>query len=96
MTIASSYPAAQATSASGSEVTHHSSRLASQDVFMRLLVAQLQYQNPMNPADGVEFMTQLTQFSQLEQMMGARQELSKIREILDPVPETPPAEEQHS
>jgi flagellar basal-body rod modification protein FlgD len=56
-------------------VTKNSSRLANQDVFMKLLVAQLKYQNPMNPADGVEFMTQLTQFSQLEQTMESRKEL---------------------
>lgn len=74
-----------ATDLQGSEITTNSSRLANQDVFMKLLVAQLKYQNPMNPADGVEFMTQLTQFSQLEQTMASRQELTKIRELLQPV-----------
>lgn len=65
-------------------VTSEANRLANTDMFMKLLVAQLQYQNPMNPADGVEFMTQLTQFSQLEQMIGAHQELTRIREALLP------------
>jgi flagellar basal-body rod modification protein FlgD len=70
--------------AAGSDVTSNTSRLANQDVFMKLLVAQLKYQNPMNPADGVEFMTQLTQFTQLEQTMQSRQELTRIRELLQP------------
>ena len=76
------------TVSTGEDITTNSSRLANQDVFMQLLVAQLKYQNPMNPADGVEFMTQLTQFSQLEQTMASRQELTKIREILEPVETT--------
>jgi flagellar hook assembly protein FlgD len=37
----------------------------------------------MNPADGIEFMTQLTQFSQLEQMMNMRKELESIRGMLE-------------
>lgn len=64
-------------------VTKNSERLANQDVFMKLLVAQLKYQNPMNPADGVEFMTQLTQFSQLEQSIESRRELEAIRKLLE-------------
>lgn len=70
------------TAASG-EVTESANRLANQDIFMKLLVAQLRYQNPMNPADGIEFMTQLTQFSQLEQMMSVRKEIESIRKMLE-------------
>ena len=69
--------------ARGSEVTQQADRLANQDVFMKLLVAQLRHQNPMNPADGIEFMTQLTQFSQLEQIMNVRKELESIRQMLE-------------
>ena len=66
------------------EVSESANRLANQDVFMKLLVAQLRHQNPMNPADGIEFMTQLTQFSQLEQMMSVRKELESIRQLIEP------------
>ncbi len=66
------------------DVTATSSRLANQDVFMKLLVAQLKYQNPMNPADGVEFMTQLTQFSQLEQMLSIRKGVDSIAQAISP------------
>ncbi len=38
------------------------------DDFLKLLVAQLQNQDPMNPSDPTEFTAQLAQFSQLEQL----------------------------
>lgn len=37
-----------------------------QDTFMKLLVAQLQNQNPLKPQDGSEFVAQLAQFSVVE------------------------------
>jgi flagellar basal-body rod modification protein FlgD len=45
--------------------------LASEDTFLKLFVAQLQNQDPMNPDEqsGTQMVTQLAQFSQLEQMM---------------------------
>lgn len=36
------------------------------DMFMRLMLAQLQNQNPLNPQDGAEFVAQLAQFTQVE------------------------------
>ncbi|MDP6519173.1 MAG: flagellar hook capping FlgD N-terminal domain-containing protein [Planctomycetota bacterium] len=38
------------------------------DAFMKLLVNQLRYQDPMSPAKNEEFVAQLAQFSSLEQM----------------------------
>jgi flagellar basal-body rod modification protein FlgD len=57
--------------------------LANAEIFMQLLVAQLKNQNPMNPADGTEFVAQLAQFSQLEQTLGMRDELKAIRAVLE-------------
>lgn len=37
------------------------------DDFLKLLVTQLEYQDPMNPADGTEFTAQLAQMRSLEQ-----------------------------
>lgn len=34
--------------------------------FMKLMIAQLQNQNPLDPKDGAEFLSQLAQFSQVE------------------------------
>ena len=39
-----------------------------QDAFMKLLVAQLKYQNPMAPADGQAYMTQMATFTQVEKL----------------------------
>jgi flagellar basal-body rod modification protein FlgD len=49
------------------------------DMFLKLLVAQIRNQNPLNPADGAEFLAQLAQFSELEQMIGIRGELEGLR-----------------
>lgn len=38
------------------------------DAFLRLLVTQLQHQDPLNPMDDHQFIAQLAQFSSLEQM----------------------------
>ena len=36
--------------------------------FLQLLVAQLRYQDPMNPTDSAQFLTQTAQFTALEKM----------------------------
>lgn len=56
--------------------------------FLQLLVAQIKNQNPLNPADGVQFLSQLAQFSELEQMMGIRSEISGLREDMAGAAET--------
>lgn len=38
------------------------------DTFLKLLVAQLRYQDPANPANSTEFMAQTAQFSQVEKL----------------------------
>jgi flagellar basal-body rod modification protein FlgD len=39
-----------------------------QDVFLKLLVTQLQFQDPLKPLESTEFVSQLAQFTELEQM----------------------------
>jgi flagellar basal-body rod modification protein FlgD len=38
------------------------------DTFLQLLVAQLRYQDPMNPTDSTQFLSQSAQFTALEKM----------------------------
>lgn len=48
------------------------------DDFLKLLVAQLQNQDPMNPSDPTEFTAQLAQFSQLEQLTNVNTSLEGL------------------
>ncbi|MCU1336605.1 MAG: flagellar hook capping protein [Bryobacterales bacterium] len=50
--------------------------LANENTFLQLLVAQIKNQDPLQPADSIQFLSQLAQFSQLEQLIGIRQELT--------------------
>jgi len=47
----------------------------SENEFLQLLVAQIQYQDPTNPTDSTAFVTQLAQFSSLEQLIAIRGDL---------------------
>src|SRR5436305_9829804 len=52
------------TTKAGSGSTDNS--LANEDTFLKLLVAQLKYQDPLSPTDGTQFLTQTAQFTELE------------------------------
>lgn len=43
---------------------------ANKNLFLKLLVAQMTNQDPLNPQDPTQYVTQLSQFSMLEQMQG--------------------------
>jgi flagellar basal-body rod modification protein FlgD len=43
-----------------------SSNSLNENTFLTLLVAQLKYQDPMNPADSTQFLTQTAQFTEVE------------------------------
>ena len=53
------------------------------NMFLQLLVAQLKNQDPLQPADGTQFMTQLAQFLQLEQSINTGQDITAIRQDVD-------------
>ena len=62
---------------------------ADKATFLKLLVTQLQHQNPLSPSDGVEFVTQLAQFTALEQSTQMRDDLAAIRAALAAPTSTP-------
>lgn len=51
------------------------------DAFLKLLVTQLQYQDPSNPMDNREFISQMAQFSSLEQMTNVRDGLDVLTQM---------------
>jgi len=56
--------------------------LTGTDTFLQLLVAQLKNQDPLNPADGTAFVTQLATFSGVEQSTQMRNDLDAIKTAL--------------
>jgi flagellar basal-body rod modification protein FlgD len=70
--------ATPATSGTGSSSPSSSSTngvasLTSEQTFLQLLVAQIKNQDPLNPTDSIQFVGQLVQYSELEQLMGINQ-----------------------
>lgn len=57
--------------------------LATKEVFLQMLVAQIKNQNPLNPMDGVEFVSQLSQFTQVEQTLGMRDDIRQLTRLLE-------------
>ncbi len=55
-----------------------------EQMFLQLLVAQIRSQDPMNPSDGLQFVSQLAQFSQLEQTIAIRQDADAVTKVLAP------------
>lgn len=68
-------PTAPTTPASSSSSTSPLApdQLANESTFLKLLMAQVRNQDPMNPTDSTQFVGQLVQFSQLEQLLGINQ-----------------------
>lgn len=48
------------------------------DAFLKLLIAQMQNQDPMNPADSSDYIAQLATFSQVEQSIQSNDRLSDL------------------
>jgi flagellar basal-body rod modification protein FlgD len=74
--------ASPSTSAAGTSNT--ANPLASESTFLTLLVSQLQNQDPLNPIDSTQFVSQLTSYSQLEQLINIDQNTTPA------APATPP------
>jgi len=76
-------PTANTPDTSSSGVVNSTSASTDQNMFLQLLVAELQNQDPMNPVQGTDFVTQLAQFQQLQQSVTTGQDVSAIRTDVD-------------
>ncbi len=71
-----------ATNTTGATAPASQQEQVSKDLFLKLMVAQLKNQNPLNPVDGVDFLMQLSQISGVEQMVEMKKSLSSIESLL--------------
>ncbi len=55
------------------------------DAFMKLMLTQLKYQDPMNPLESHEMAAQLAQFSQLEQLSNIDESVKSLKTAQDPM-----------
>jgi len=73
-----------------SSSTPASSNLATQSTFLQLLVAQLKNQDPEQPTDGTAFVTELAQFTTLQEDTESATDLDTIVASLPGLTPTPP------
>ncbi len=62
---------------SSSSSTSSSGNILGKDDFMKMMMAQLQNQDPLNPMDDSQFSAQLAQFSSLEQLQNLNDQMSQ-------------------
>ena len=69
--------AAAASGTSGTTATKANGLDLGKDAFLKLMVEQLRHQNPLDPTDGKEFVSQLAQMTSLEQLTNVAGSSSK-------------------
>jgi flagellar basal-body rod modification protein FlgD len=87
MNVAATTAAAQASSAatnSSQTAASDPTSLATESTFLKLLVAQIQNQDPTQPADSMAYVTQLAQFSSLEQLININQGVTTLDQAVAP------------
>jgi flagellar basal-body rod modification protein FlgD len=86
-TIASTATAAQAAAPAGSSsaaTPENPGGVLGQNDFLKLMVAQLQAQNPLEPGNSNEYLNEIAQFTQVEQMtnLASSNELSGAVQLI--------------
>jgi flagellar basal-body rod modification protein FlgD len=70
---------ASTAASSSANSSNSSANTVNEDTFMQLLVAELQNQDPSDPADSTEFVTQLAEFQNLTTDMNMATSVSNIQ-----------------
>lgn len=73
----------QQTYASAQNVASNGSAGGLNNLFMQLLVAQIQNQDPLNPTDGTEYVSQLAQLTQVQSMETMSQLMANNAVLMD-------------
>jgi flagellar basal-body rod modification protein FlgD len=79
MNVTAANSLASNTTDAGDPTQRIPSRNLTQDDFLKLVVAQMTTQDPMNPRKDTEFIAQMAQFSLLEQSKSMQTELAQLR-----------------
>jgi flagellar basal-body rod modification protein FlgD len=69
------------TTASSGDSATKSKTAMDKDLFLKLLVAQLKYQDPSKPADATQFLAQTAQFTQVEKL-GQIADMIKAQQLI--------------
>ena len=72
-----------AASASATTSTSTAKNALDKNAFLQLLCTQMQYQDPLDPQDNSEYLSQLAQFASLEQMTNVATAMSNLSLIVD-------------
>jgi len=64
-----------------SNTTRETGSTLGKDDFLKLLMTQLENQDPTNPMDDTQFIAQMAQFSSLEQMTNMTDQMQKLQQI---------------
>jgi len=81
-------PITTTTSTSSSSFTQAAGGALGKDTFLKLLAAQLKNQNPLNPTDDQQFLAQMAQMSEVEQvtnMAQGQQEIARSQQMTEAV-----------
>ena len=81
--VGNTLPSTDPSTATSNATGAGSSTTSLEDTFLTLLVAQLKNQDPSQPVDGTTFVTQLAEFSNVQQSLAMRQDLDLISNKYD-------------
>jgi flagellar basal-body rod modification protein FlgD len=77
-----SIPSINSTPTASTQAVSGANSALGKDQFLKLFVAQLQHQDPMNPMQDADFMGQMASFSTLEQVSNMANENARIAQSL--------------
>jgi flagellar basal-body rod modification protein FlgD len=66
------------TSSTAGTTAQSSANALDKDAFLKLFTTQLKYQDPLNPMDSTAFLTQMAQFTSLEQLYNVNTNLTNL------------------
>lgn len=83
MAITTVEPTTGTTNTSASSSSSGIDTLANENTFMQLLVAQMKNQDPLNPLDGTEYVSQLSQLTSTEQISKMATAMNTMSTVVD-------------